>query len=247
MLLAVLSDIHANLEALLACLQRIDELKAERIVCLGDLVGYGPNPRQVVEITKNRCASVILGNHDEALIKKPVNFNRIPSDAIYWTKKQFEDEEGKKFLDYLWSLHPVWRAGEIILSHGILHNNMSYVEEPEDVLFIFESMTLDEKICFAGHSHLPSAWYIQDGNLYIHDAVDKEPLDLKAAKKTWVNVGSVGQPRDRDPRACFATWDTVERVLRFHRVQYDIEKTANQIRKIAELDNFLADRLSQGI
>lgn len=247
MLTAIISDIHSNLEALEACLKHIDRMDVGKIVCLGDVVGYGPNPKEVLEIVKKRCDVVLLGNHDEALLKQPVNFNKIPREAILWTKAQFNIDTDKEMLDYLWSLSPLEHDGELVYSHGMLHSNMNYVEEPEDVLFIFERMSLKERLCFAGHSHIPCIWALENNSLYYVEALENEPFELERYEKCWINVGSVGQPRDRDNRSCFATYDTKTQVLQYHRVAYDHATTASKIRQQEGLDDFLADRLHRGL
>ncbi len=247
MLIAIISDLHANLDALQTCMAKIDELRPDDLICLGDMVGYGPNPREALDVVMARCSKVLLGNHDEALLKQPVNFNKIPREALMWTKTQFEGEAYRRYLDYLWTLQPLLREGEIVYSHGMLQSNVNYVEVPEDVLFIFERMTVQERVCFAGHSHFPCIWGLRDSSLYYIEAEEAGPIELGEFEKCWVNVGSIGQPRDRDNRSCFITYDTEKRAVTYHRIAYDVDKTAQKIRDIPGLDNFLADRLYRGI
>lgn len=244
---AIVSDIHSNVEAFTKVLEVIDELKVERIYCLGDIVGYGPNPVEIVNSVKEKVHACILGNHDEAVLDEPRYFNRIPYEAIMWTKVQFSYGQEEN-LEYLSSLPSILREEGMVLTHGLLDNNMCYVDSTDDLMMIFDGMGENDFICFGGHSHFPSVWVLGEDNL--------GPLELKAgeevalgpeAQKVWANVGSVGQPRDGDPRASFMTWDTEEKKVGYYRIEYDFPTTMNKIRHVPELDNFLADRLENGV
>ena len=248
MKVAIISDVHSNEEALNAVYGTIDKLGVDRIYCLGDIVGYGPDPLKIIHMIRERVHACILGNHDEAVLVEPKYFNRIPYEAIMWTKIQLsfrcEDE-----LKYLGNLPTILKDEGMVFTHGLLDNNMCYVDNTDDLLVIFERMEDNDIVCFGGHSHFPSAWTLNnDGHM---SAVDIKPggsfqLGPQFAK-LWVNVGSVGQPRDGDHRSSFMTWDTESRILCYHRVEYDYKTTMAKIRKIPELDNFLAERLERGV
>lgn len=236
------------MEAMEAVEAKLREHQVDRIYCLGDIVGYGPNPIEMIEYAQKNFCNCVLGNHDEAVIKEPRYFNRIPKQAVMWTKSILAGKAFEGHLEYLRSLEPLHREGDLVFSHGMYDNNMNYVESSEDLLHIFEQMSDEERVCFGGHSHQPSLWVLEENDLYVVDLSEGEeyhPSDN--VLKIWVNVGSVGQPRDRDPRASFVLYDTEKQEFRFMRVAYDHEKTADKIRKIKELDDFLADRLSAGI
>lgn len=247
MKVAVVSDIHSNTEAFLTVLAAIDEMKVDRIYCLGDIVGYGPNPVEIVNIVRDRVHACILGNHDEAVIDEPRYFNRIPYEAIMWTKVQFSYGQEEN-LQYLASLPPILRESGMVFTHGLLDNNMCYVDSTDDLMMIFDGMETQDFICFGGHSHFPSVWVLGEDELKpIESEPGKEITLGPEIQKVWANVGSVGQPRDGDPRASFMTWDTTERTLVHHRIDYDLKETMNKIRHIPELDNFLAERLENGV
>lgn len=246
MKVAVISDIHSNLEAFDAVYEKIEELGVDRIYCLGDIVGYGPNPREIVDSIRNTVRSCVLGNHDEAVIKEPKYFNRIPYEAIKWTKVQLSIQcEGQ--LDYLRSLRDIIFEDSMVFTHGLLDNNMCYVDNTDDLTLIFKTMKVDDVICFGGHSHYPCVWGLENQNMNPLELKPGQSMEIKSSvEKIWVNVGSVGQPRDGDCRASFMTWETESRELSYHRIPYDHEKTMSKIRKVPELDNFLAERLAKG-
>jgi len=246
MKVAIVSDIHSNLEAFSAVLGCIDGLGVDRIYCLGDIVGYGPNPIEIVNLVRERVHTCILGNHDEALLDEPRYFNRLPYEAIMWTKIQFSTNQEEN-LAYLSSLPGIFREDGVVLTHGLLDNNMCYVDSTDDLMLIFDSLEEMDVICFGGHSHVPSVWILGVDELCpLELEVGKEMVLGPEVQKVWANVGSVGQPRDGDPRASFMTWDTQKRILVHHRVAYDIATTMNKIRNIPELDNYLAERLEKG-
>lgn len=246
MKVAVISDIHSNLEALNAVRDKIESLGVDRVYCLGDIVGYGPNPREIVNEIRKFVKASVSGNHDEAVIKEPKYFNRVPYEAIKWTKVQLSIQcEGQ--LDYLRSLKDILFEDSMVFTHGLLDNNMCYVDNTDDLSLIFNAMKSDDVICFGGHSHYPCVWCLEKGNMSPLEMKPGETAEMPASiEKIWVNVGSVGQPRDGDWRASFMTWETDSRRLSYHRVPYDYQTTMSKIRKIPELDNFLAERLSKG-
>jgi predicted phosphodiesterase len=248
MKVAIISDVHSNEEALTAVYNTIETLGVERIYCLGDIIGYGPDPIKIIQMIREKVYACILGNHDEAAMIEPKYFNRIPYEAIMWTKIQLsyrcEDE-----LQYLSTLPAILKDEGMVFTHGLLDNNMCYVDNTDDLLVIFERMEADDIICFGGHSHFPSVWSLNnDGQMSPIDLKPGQSFQMKPEMgKLWVNVGSVGQPRDGDNRSSFMTWDTESRTLTYHRIEYDFKTTMGKIRKIPELDNFLAERLEKGV
>lgn len=252
---AILSDIHANLEALEAVLADLQRQGVQRIVCLGDIVGYGPNPRECLRLVRTRCAWSLRGNHDIATLLEPFGFNKSAHDAAVWTRKQLEPGwlSGKQArLD--WAL--LEEAEESRTEDGILYVHasprdpvMEYVEEADclDMGFgpgdkIQAIMAEVPRFCFVGHTHRPG---VITEALRFHRPGDIDGIWHLDGGRALINVGSVGQPRDGNPDARYVLIDG--EVVRFCAVSYDREKTAAKIRAIPELDNRLASRLLEGV
>jgi predicted phosphodiesterase len=244
---AIISDLHSNVEATQKAAEVIKGLGVDRIYCLGDIVGYGPNPIEIIHWVQENVHRCVMGNHDEAVLKEPKYFNRIPYEAVMWTKTQLS-LHCEAELAYLRNLEPIISDEGMVFTHGLLDNNMRYVDNTDDLMNIFEMMADDEFICFGGHSHFPTFWTLTEDGL---TCVDLEPGDVytipESVQKIWVNVGSIGQPRDGDPRLSFVTYDSESKQLVHHRHEYDFQGTMGKIRKVPELDNFLAERLEKGI
>jgi len=247
---ALVSDIHANLEALRAVLADIRAAGVTRIVCLGDVIGYGPDPRECLDIAKD-FEFTIMGNHDQAILFEPMNFNVGAERASYWTRQQLEDEpdDEKRTArwDYLGAMLPRKRIGDMLFCHGsprrptneyIFADDIYY--SPARVTLMFEQVPA---VCFVGHSHVPGV-FLPDPDFFTPEELDEQYTWGK--EKAIVNVGSVGQPRDRDPRSSYVLVDEDARLLTFKRVAYDVDKTISRILKIPELDDYLAHRLKEG-
>jgi len=240
---AIISDVHGNLTALEAILEDIDKRKVDRIISLGDVVGYGPRPAECLRIVKERCAFTLLGNHEYAVLRGPEGFNPIAAEAVAWTKKQITDPE---LLEFLSTLKAARMDGDVLFVHGSAEDPlMEYVREWED-REDFERFVEDIKrsfkrfdLCFTGHNHRAFLG-TPDAIIFPHDVISR--FNIKG-RKLYICVGSVGQPRDDNPRASYATFDG--EFVEFHRIPYDIEKTAQQIRE-AGLHPFLAERLYLG-
>jgi len=247
---AIISDIHANLEALTAVLADIERHGASRIICLGDIVGYGPDPKQCLDLAK-RFDVCILGNHEEALLVslQQAVFNVKARNSIDWTRAQldmFSDDReanGPRW-DFLGSLAESYESADMLFVHGAPTDPISEYVYPRDIQApdklgpIFD---LIPHVCFVGHTHVPGVWTDDMVYLTVHEM---NYWYRFTRKKTIVNVGSVGQPRDGDRRACYALLDSES--VRFRKVPYDVEKTVNKIYAIKELDPFLAERLLTG-
>jgi len=243
MLEAIISDIHANLQALQAVLEDIDALKVDRIVCLGDVVGYGPDPAECVRIVMQRCAFTLLGNHEFAVLHGPDGFNPIAEAALSWTREQLKDKEILRFVQ---GLKSAYLEEDRLYVHGSVRDSLlDYVREPESYLSfrrvveeIRETFTLFN-ICFTGHNHRAFLG-TDEGFIFPHAGAHR--FHVKGAK-LYVCVGSVGQPRDEDWRACYVLFDGEN--VEYRRVPYDVAVTARRIRE-AGLNEFLADRLFAG-
>jgi predicted phosphodiesterase len=250
---ALISDIHSNLEGLTAVLDDIEKHNVSEIYCLGDIVGYGPNPRECIDLVM-KCRVVLLGNHDQGAMFDPDGFNPPAERAIFWTRSQLEaagENRQKKEArwDFLAERPRVHKEDGFLYVHGSARNPLNEYVFPED---IYNQRKMDrifalvEKYCFQGHTHVPGVFIeSRPEDLYQFHAPDEIDYVHKLdARKTLVNVGSVGQPRDGDWRACYVLLDGNE--VRYRRVEYDIDTTVKKIHDIPDLDNFLGDRLRDG-
>jgi len=243
---AIISDIHGNLTALNAVLADISEQGVEEIFCLGDVVGYGPNPCECLDkiMEAQLC---ILGNHDQAALFDPDGFSSGAEKAIFWTRKQIEngdDPDNVKRWNFLCELPRVHRDGDFMFVHGSARSPLHEYVFPEDIYNakkIERIFGLIQRYCFQGHTHAPGV-FTEDFRFQRPDQLNYE-YSL-GDQKAMINVGSVGQPRDGDKRACYVVLE--DRTIRYRRVVYDIDATAKQIYAIPELDNFLGDRLYEG-
>ncbi len=241
---AVISDIHSNLEALTASLNEIDKLKADRIICLGDIVGYNPNPNECVEIIRQRNILSIMGNHDSrvAELEDAGDFNLQAARAVYWTR-QVLTPENREFLSGLPRSRFV--DNRFLAVHGWVNDTDQYilgVNDAQQNFNLLKDLKKSPRLCFFGHTHVPVAY--MEFNSTVEPAAG-ETLKLIKGVRYLINPGAVGQPRDRDPRASFAVYDTKASEVSFHRVDYDIQSTADKILE-AGLPERLAERLKLG-
>ena len=247
---AIISDIHGNLEALQAVLDDIAKQGVEEIYCLGDVIGYGPNPRECIDHVM-KCKMVLLGNHDQGALFDPDGFNDAAFRAIMWTRRQLESASDarqvrEKRWDFLAERPRLFRESGYLYVHGSARNPLNEYVFPEDVYNqrkMEKIFTLVERYCFQGHTHVPGVFTENLQFLTPDDVGGVYKLD---GRKTLCNVGSVGQPRDLDPRACYILLDEKEGTIRYRRVEYDLETTVRKIYEVDDLDNFLGDRLREG-
>ncbi len=256
---AIISDIHGNLPALEAVLADIDEKGLKRIICLGDAVGYGPSPVECVDLIRERCEIVICGNHDVAVLTQAFGFNKYARDAIDWTRGELKPSavslpRKRERWEFMKNLPDRYQEGRALYVHGSPRDPvMEYTEaaDTQDLGFgpsekIRDIFAHVEWLCFIGHTHHPGVF---TGDFkHIHPSkLDgggyKVPDDDKDSK-TIVNVGSVGQPRDHDPRACYVTLDGDE--VQYHRVEYDLERVIAGIAEIELIDERMGLRLKEG-
>jgi predicted phosphodiesterase len=240
---AVIADIHANLEALQAVLGRIAELAVDEIVCLGDIVGYNANPNECVAIIRSEKIVSVLGNHDASASKgeEPNRFNTHARSAIFWTREHLTEENRL----FLLNLPREKRAHDFILMHGSIHDTNRYLLSRQDAVDNFhalEGLPGDVKLGFFGHTHIGTAFIDHQGS--ISSDLSSE-LSLSSGKRYLINPGSVGQPRDGDPRASFLVYDGDDRTVWFFRVTYDIKTSQDRIVR-AGLPPQLAWRLELG-
>jgi predicted phosphodiesterase len=236
---AIFSDIHANLEALDAVLADADERKCTHFVCLGDIVGYNANPHECVERLRQMDCPIVKGNHDEqaSLVESSRDFNELAEHAIAWTRDHLTDEDK----EWLRDLRLQRQVRDFTIVHATLDtpSQWGYVFNNLDAVasFTYQYTT----VCFFGHTHVPMAFVRDDGVKRIK--IDQ--LDIEPGKKYFVNVGSVGQPRDGNWRAAYCIYDVETNSVEQCRVEYDLEATQEKIIK-AGLPHLLAERLALG-
>lgn len=237
---AILSDIHGNLEALQAVLQDAKQQGCTHYVCLGDIVGYGPNPRECLQMIQELNCPTVIGNHDEYVAKDQAltGFNPMAADGIKWTRDQLNEAEKS----WLRNLKYVRTVDPFTIVHATL-------DLPERWAYVFDKLAAAASfnyqhtaVCFNGHTHVPIAFIrtpsgIQ-GGLYTR-------IRIEVARKYFINCGSVGQPRDRNPKAAYVVFDLANNLIELRRVEYDIAATQKKIRA-AGLPESLAQRLEQG-
>ncbi len=241
---AIISDIHSNLEALQAVLKAIERLNIDRIICLGDVVGYGPDPNQCIELVTKNCTLILTGNHDYACIDQSEleNFTQYAREAIEWTVPKLTAESYQQLASWPFT-------GEIdncFLAHANPGDPRSwdYILTLSDARYYFSQFS--SEICFIGHSHRPIIFIEQRGqNWPRYHVYTGTSLALESPHRYIINVGSVGQPRDSNPAAAFGILDTDQQLFEEIRVTYDVQKTYQKIIS-AGLPEFLANRLLIG-
>jgi len=241
---AVISDIHANLPALATVVEAIDESGVDEIWCLGDAVGYGASPSECLEILTDRCSIFLLGNHDLAALGEIdiSTFSPGAARAALWTRENLSEAgfESLRALDGSSARH-----GEVGLYHASPRDPVwEYVIETDRAEENLDAQS--ERIAMIGHSHVALYFSREDSGSPTSQALASDGATIPMASGQWlVNPGSVGQPRDGDPRAAWLTFDTETLEATFHRAEYPVDIAANAIRD-AGLPQHLADRLFQG-
>ncbi len=242
----IFTDIHGNLEALLSLLKFIQNRKIDHYIFLGDLVGYGANPDEVIRrVTALKPLSIIRGNHDKAVCdhESIETFNPIAAAAIHWTKQNIK----KKNLDYLISLKkgPQIINGHFMICHGAPFDEDHYIFGEFDAAEAF--VHINSPLCFFGHTHFPFVYtekeHVVEGTFL---SGHSNEIKLEEGTRYLINPGSVGQPRDRDNRAACAIFDDSTRKVKLYRFDYDIKEAQRKILE-AGLPSALAERLALGI
>lgn len=237
---AIISDVHANIDALNPVLDMIESVGADQIVCLGDVVGYNATPNECADMLRERNIPTILGNHDAVAcgLEEPWGFNPVALSAAIWTREHLSAAN----IEWLRSLPDALNFGEFAAVHGAPKNHNTYLFSWEDILphlYFLEEQNVN--VCLMGHTHTPGI-FAADG-VY---AVDEDAkFCLGDQKSFFINPGSVGQPRDGDPRAAFGLLDTETHVFEQVRTNYPVEKAAERVVR-AGLPGFLAERLGLG-
>ncbi len=241
-LLAVFSDVHANLEALEAVLADMDGFAVRQRVCLGDIVGYAANPAQCLERIRGLGCPVVKGNQDESAAGDGdlAEMRDVAQRGIEFARRKLSIPQRA----YLASLPLTFLSESSEFVHASLNEpgEWSYIMREAEARDHFAAQT--QRLCFCGHSHVPMVWHLSNtGNIKTWRGHGR--IQLAAGGKTLVNVGSVGQPRDLQPSACYAICDAQAEWVEFRRVDYDIARTRRKILR-AKLPRFAAQRLSLG-
>lgn len=243
MLYGICSDIHSNAIAFQAVLQSMESYNVERRICLGDLVGYGPDVNESVRLARENMDVCIVGNHDSVALnwESCAGFNPYARQAIEWTQSQLS-EESKEYMNNLQYVH---EEDDICFVHAspLSPADWVYITDLEDALDAFDHFS--GKYCFVGHTHSPVIVAMHDGEFAIPKVVEDLFYTLEPGERLLVNVGSVGQPRDRNPKASWCLFDTETETVRIIRVPYDIELVQNRMRDLG-ISDFLIERLGVG-
>lgn len=251
---AVISDIHANLAAFKAVLAVIEAQDVTEIVCLGDVVGYGAEPRECLALAQERCTRILMGNHDAGVLRPPAGFNPHAYQALVWTRRELRrgwlfSAPVRRGLKMLKRARLSLVEGDFMFVHGSPRDPVNeYVEAADTVGWelgpnpkLQDIFSRFSRYCFVGHTHVPGV-IAADYRFYPPAAFDQRwPLD---GRKAIINVGSVGQPRDNDPNASMVV--VHEDYVQFYRVPYAVEATVNKIQVVSALHNSLAERLREG-
>lgn len=242
MLIAIVADLHANLEAAREIFKEIDRRKPDNTVCLGDLTGYNANPNEVVDMVRERGIPTVMGNHDAAVcgLEDPWFFRASAKKAIEWQFEQLRDDN-KRWLAS--NPEQIMFDGCCLGVHGSPSSRDDYIIDWLDAMRQLEFLNGREvRSCFFGHSHRAS-FFSEKGNSQA--TTSNSVCQLHPSNHYFINPGAVGQPRDRDPRAAFGLYDTQKMTFEFCRVEYDIEACAKKIVQVG-LPVELARRLSKG-
>jgi len=236
---AIIADIHGNLEALQRVLADAKKMNCTHYACLGDVVGYNANPKECLDIIRDMGMPCVKGNHDEycSVEMELEGFNQNAAEAVHWTREQLSAEDMKWLRDL--------RYIRLVASFSIVHATL---DGPQRWGYVFDKLAAaasltyqNTSVCFHGHTHVPVA-FVRDhsvrGGIY-------QKFRIEPGKKFFINVGSVGQPRDGNPRAAYVVYDLDENSVELRRLDYDIATTQAKIRA-AGLPERLAERLAVG-
>lgn len=249
-LIALISDLHSNIEATQVVLEDIQKHKVDEVFCLGDVIGYGPNPRETIHLVKEFRVS-LCGNHEEAVLFHAEDFNPKARRAIDWTREQlngseFDKEENYVMWDYLGELQEKHYDGDILYVHAspnIPTREYLLPKDASDEIKMRSNFEKVDRAAFCGHTHIPGVFIEGDAFKYARE-INNEYVLQSNGRKQIINIGSVGQPRDGDNRTSYVLFDG-EKVI-WRRLPYDYKKTMAKILKIKDLADYLAHRLEQG-
>jgi predicted phosphodiesterase len=236
---AIIADIHANLEAFQVVLEDARNQKVTHYACLGDVVGYNANPKECLEIVRKMNIPCVKGNHDEYCSTEDAleGFNPAAAEAVYWTREQLDDKERQWLCELKYS--------RMVANFTLVHATL---DAPERWGYVFDKLAAaasfpyqNTQVCFFGHTHVPVAFMrdtVVRGGTYSKFKID-------TAKKYFINVGAIGQPRDNNPKAAYVVYDMDENTIELRRLEYDIPTAQKKI-LAAGLPERLAERLAVG-
>lgn len=234
---AIISDIHSNLEALQTALDYLSSAKIDKYINLGDVVGYGADPKDCLKIAAELSETIICGNHDKAVFTPKLLswFNPLAREAVEWTCGQLSEDEIGKLKDF-----PMKRIED---DFTLVHGSPNSPEEFKYLTMMREAgpafHSFDNWICFVGHTHIPQVFIDKEN---ITGYLEPGKFSLRRDERYIINCGSIGQPRDMDKRLSFGIFDDKENVLEIVRLEYDAKKAGEKIKK-AGLPEYFADRL----
>ena len=237
----IIADIHSNLEALETVLLELSGV--DKIVCLGDIVGYGPNPNECCQKIRELKCITVAGNHEKAVIQEMSLefFNKNAGEAVLWTREKITPDN----FEYLKRLPLIEKMDDFVAVHGSLRNPLEeYLTSLAEGIPTLEEM--EAPICFVGHSHVPLVIFKSENGSYDGRRLqDREEINTKLFTKMVLNPGGVGQPRDRDPRASYAIYDSEKKLATFYRVSYNIGTVQEKMRQ-ENLPVSLIERIAYG-
>ncbi len=237
----IFSDIHGNSDALQAVLAALEQEAVDRIICAGDIVGYGGAPHECLELCRHRRIPSIAGNHDRGAcgLSPEEKFNVMARAALHWTQEYLSSAD----IHFLTRLPLLYQDARIVVVHGTLDrpDDFHYLQGTEEARKMFPQF--QQNICFVGHTHVPGVFLFRSGK-----AENLESFSVRMDKdsRLIVNVGSVGQPRDRDPRAAYCIYDVEKQHVEIKRIAYNIMGAQQKIRTHG-LPDYLAQRLMKGL
>ena len=237
---AIISDIHANADALESVLADIDDRRVESIICLGDIVGYGPEPDRCIDLIRGQCAFSIMGNHDHAVLglTDTSYFNPYARRAVEWTQKQISDESRRFLLSCPFTVSD--EGCFFVHASPHLPAEWKYIISRRDAMHNFDDFS--ERICFVGHSHIPVTFCRVQNRVRL---VEEKSWQIDSDEKCIVNVGSVGQPRDNNPQSSYGIFDNESGLFDLIRVSYNVSSTQSKMKQ-HQLPEYLIQRLRYG-
>lgn len=237
----IISDIHGNLDALEVALRVLEKNKIDKLVCLGDIVGYGPEPNECIRLVCQHADMILAGNHDYAALGKSpdIYFNHYAKTALTWTREVLTDDS----IQRLEKIGLKQRENDLLFVHATPDKPEQWNYIPSLIEAYSAFSNFDEQICFIGHSHIPIVFCLD--SIRKIDIIFKTKFQTVPEKRYIINVGSVGQPRDSDARSAFGIYDTESRKYRLLRKPYKLAETQSKMRQ-AGLPDYLIRRLKHG-
>ena len=256
---AIISDVHSNIEALTAVMEDIHSQDIQEVVCLGDIVGYGPDPERAIDMIEKACRFCLSGNHDFAVIGAAERFNPLAEEAVDFTRRRlkpgllkgdwyrFGSSRTRARWQFIEELLLDKRERDVLYVHGSPRDPRNEYILETDIAFgnidkVEEIFAMMPRLCFVGHTHVPGV--IDEEFQFLPPMAVNHSIELDPDRKYIINVGSVGQPRDNDPRACYVVVNG--EIISYRRVDYDFHKTMAKMKAIGPLSEQHADRLEQG-